>query len=541
MTADSTDFAGSVIADRFEVVRVIGRGGNGAVCEVVDRTTGRSAALKMIVGEDADLAARLEREGIALGMLGHPHVVALVDAGRTAEGTPYLATELVRGSSLRDVLDHGAIPPRRALGIAQQLLEALVHVHGAGMIHRDIKPDNIMLAEHGQPDRADVKLLDFGVAKVIDPDNDALGSEKLTRAGLEVLGSPPYIAPETAIGEPIDARTDLYSVGIVLFEMIAGRTPFHDDDRTTLLRKHVTDPVPPLHVAAPDDVPAAALEAIVARALAKLPDQRFPSAMDMHAAVARALHAPEPQIASTRPPVATRARQLARRARHVARELVVLSRRYPRSVAAIATAVVVLVLVIAIASRHSPTASGPSSPAPAAPAEPAAAARRWVEQADSDRARHRYGRAIAGYERAVAADRTLASDAKLRTAVAQIARDGDAVAAAVGLELLATRLDPPDHKTIAELAATGRLLDVRQRAFAIAERDGFSQSIDQLASWTLDLKQQTTCDDRRETIAKLRDLGDARAVDVLQRARTLYPCVAKDAAAAIAQLQPAKK
>ena len=110
----------------------------------------------------------------------------------------------------------------------------------------------------------------------------------------------------------------------------------------------------------------------------------------------------------------------------------------------------------------------------------------------------------------------------------------------IALEVLATRLDPPEQKTIVEQASTGRLPEVRRRAFAIAERDGFAQSIDRLGSWTLDLKQQATCEERRETIAKLRDLGDARAVEALQRARTQYPCVAKDAAAAIAQLDPAK-
>src|SRR5207253_5567417 len=152
------------------------------------------------------------------------------------------------------------------------------------IIHRDIKPDNIMLVER-EPGRDFIKLIDFGIAKVIDPNSGVLGLEKLTRAGFEVLGSPPYIAPETAIGEPIDARTDLYGVGIVMFEMLAGRVPFHHADRTTLLRKHVTDPVPPLYVESPDGTPTPELEAIVVRALAKVADQRFPSAMAMHAAL----------------------------------------------------------------------------------------------------------------------------------------------------------------------------------------------------------------------------------------------------------------
>src|SRR5262245_46884335 len=117
---------------------MIGRGSNGAVCEVLDRSSGVRAALKLLVGEDAELAARLEREGKALAMLAHPNIVAFVDSGHLADGTPYIATELIRGVSLRDLLDAGAVAPRRALAIVRQLLEALDHAHGAGMVHRDI-------------------------------------------------------------------------------------------------------------------------------------------------------------------------------------------------------------------------------------------------------------------------------------------------------------------------------------------------------------------------------------------------------------------
>jgi len=511
-------------------VRVIGRGSNGAVCEVLDRSTGLPAALKIVVGEDADLAARLEREGKALAMLAHPNIVALVDSGRNQDGMPYVATELIRGVSLRDVLDAGALAPRRALAITRQLLEALDHANGAGMIHRDIKPENIMLADGGPPGRDYVKLLDFGVAKVIDPTSEALGNEKLTRAGFEVFGSPPYIAPETAIGDRTDARTDLYSVGIVLFEMLAGEVPFQDDNPAALLRKHVTSPVPALRVVVPDGTPTAELEAIVVRALAKEPHQRFTSAMAMHDAVEKVA---QPHSAASPTPSATR---VGEHARHVVRELVAIARKHPRRFAALATAVVVALLIVVIATRRSSVERTPSPVATAKPA-PATTARQWVEQAESEIARRRYGRAIAAYERALATDRTLAADATLRTAVSQIAGGDDAIAAVIALEVLATRVTPPDQRTIVQQASNGRLPEVRRRAFAIAERDGFAESIDRFASWTLDLKQQATCEERREAITKLRDLGDPRVIEALQRARAQYACVAKDAAAAIEHIQ----
>jgi hypothetical protein len=527
---------GSVIADRFEVVRVIGRGGNGAVCEVVDRTTGLPAALKVVTAEDADLAGRLDREGKALAMLAHPNIVALVDVGRGNDGTPHVATELLRGVSLRDVLDAGALAPRRALAITRQLLEALDHVHAAGMIHRDIKPENIMLVEGGPPGRDYVKLLDFGIAKVIDPNSALLGDDKLTRAGFEVLGSPPYIAPETAVGEPIDARTDLYSVGIVLFEMLAGRVPFHDDDRTTLLRKHVTDPVPPLGIAAPDGTPTAELEVIVIRALAKVPDQRFPTAMAMHAALDNVTRSVDSRADRGTSAVG---RRLWDRAQHRARQLVGLAGRHPARFAAVVTGLVLVFLILLITCHGSSSTEG-SHPAVAAPATNSTElARHWLGLAATELAGRRYSRAMNAYEQALVADRTLARDSKVRAAVTQIASDGDAVAGVIALEALATRLDPPDRKTIIDQASKGRVPEVRRRAFAIAERDGFAQSIDRFASWTLDLKQPATCDERRETITKLRDLGDPRAIETLQHARAQYACVAADAAAAIAQLQTA--
>jgi len=551
---------GEVIEDRFEIVRLIGSGGGGAVFEVMDRQTEQPAALKMLVAEDKDLAARLVREGKALSLVAHPNLVALVDAGETADGTPYVVTELVNGRSLREVLDTETIPPRRALAIVRQLLEALDHVHAAGMIHRDIKPENIMLADGGQPGRDYVRLLDFGAAKIVDPSN--IGEGKLTRAGLEVFGSPPYIAPETAIGEPIDGRTDLYSVGVVLYELLAGRVPFEHEDTTTLLRMHVTDPPPPLHAAAPDREILPELERVVQKALAKVPDQRYATALDMHAAVENAAHVletapPRPQVqrAASRPslPPAPARPGLGRRARELASGFGAAMLRHPRT-AAIAGVALVLVVVLVVVLRGSSTAApvavkggsgsaiaaaagGSAAGAAALAAHPtdAAGAKALVAAADAVLAKRDYTAAVSAYERALAADRALGGDANLRVHLAQIGAKGDAVSATVALEL-ESHLEPPDAKTIAWLAATAKQPAVRHRAYAIAERDGFAGTIDRLASWTLDLRQPASCDDRKETIAKLVTLGDKRAIDALQKAST-QACIAKEATAAVETLQ----
>jgi serine/threonine-protein kinase len=281
MDRDPKHLVGTVVADRYRLVDVLGGGGGGLVYQAQDESSGKLAALKMLAAPDAILAGRLEREAMALSQLAHPNIVAFVGAGHLADNTPYLVTEFIRGTSVRDALAFDVFEPRRALAIVGQILDALAHTHNAGMIHRDIKPENLMFIDGGDPLRPTeelIKLIDFGVAKVLDLNSKILGARKLTRARLELVGSPEYVAPESAIGEPLDARTDIYSVGIVLFEMLSGRVPFRHDKTSTLLRMHVTEPVPRLAV--PPE-----LEQIVRTALAKEPDERFASADAMHAAV----------------------------------------------------------------------------------------------------------------------------------------------------------------------------------------------------------------------------------------------------------------
>jgi serine/threonine-protein kinase len=283
---------GQVIDGRYRVTAVVGAGGVGAVYEAVHLATGRSLALKTLLpgkARAADAVARFEREARAQSLLDHPNIVEVLALGMLDDGTLYLVMELVRGEPLRALVDRGPLGPRRALVIARQVLEALAYAHARGFVHRDLKPDNVMIARVGDPGREweQVKLVDFGLVKVIGDAADEVGAGKLTQTGV-VFGTPAYMSPEQALGRPVDGRTDLYALGIVLFEMLVGRPPFPDGDPMTLMRLHISQAPPRLA----DAVPGAAatwatpaLEALVARALAKRPDDRFAGATAMIAAL----------------------------------------------------------------------------------------------------------------------------------------------------------------------------------------------------------------------------------------------------------------
>jgi eukaryotic-like serine/threonine-protein kinase len=262
---------------RYRVGALIARGGVGAVYEVVDVDTGAERAMKMLLGGSGADAARFAREASATRWLSHPNVVEVIDL--VAEGDAlYLVMERLRGASLAEILERdGALEPRRALAITRQALGALGHAHARGVIHRDIKPANLMLEADDQ-----VKLLDFGLVKLVGAAADELGDVRLTQIGA-VFGTPAYLSPEQAAGLPVDPRTDLYSLGVVLFEMLTGRPPYTSPDRVTLVRMHAAAPIPPLAPGRPWCTPA--LEGLVTRALAKDRDARFGDAIAMLAAL----------------------------------------------------------------------------------------------------------------------------------------------------------------------------------------------------------------------------------------------------------------
>ncbi|MCC7043095.1 MAG: protein kinase [Acidobacteria bacterium] len=272
---------GQTLDGKYRLDSRLGAGGMGAIYKATHLMLDKQVAVKLIKPElvtSPDLVRRFQREARAAGNLNHPNIAAAYDLGQTPDGTLYIAMELVNGPSLKDVIrTTGPITVDRAVRIMRQVGSALALAHRHNIIHRDLKPHNIMLATDGRHEVA--KLLDFGIAKTFD---DA--STQLTATGF-VLGTPQYMSPEQAAGRPIDGRSDLYSLGIILYEMLIGEVPFNDPSTPAVLVKHLTEvPAPPSR-RRPDVAVSPELEAIALRLLAKDPADRFQSADDFLSAL----------------------------------------------------------------------------------------------------------------------------------------------------------------------------------------------------------------------------------------------------------------
>jgi tetratricopeptide (TPR) repeat protein len=269
--------AGAVLGGKFELLRMLGRGGMGTVMEARHLVTGRTVAVKLLspgTGGGAALRQRLLQEAMACGSIKHPNVVDVHDAGEF-EGTPYLAMELLRGQSLADRLDGGGkLPVSLALEFLLQALAGLEAAHAAGIVHRDLKPDNIFVVEGTEGPT--IKLLDFGISKL------SRDHQPDTKTGA-LLGTPRYMSPEQIYApSTVDERTDVYSLGIVLYEMLCGTPPFVAESYPTLLMKILNDPVPGLS----EDCSAGSevVEDLINRAIARDRSERFASAREFAAA-----------------------------------------------------------------------------------------------------------------------------------------------------------------------------------------------------------------------------------------------------------------
>ncbi|MFW5921212.1 MAG: serine/threonine-protein kinase [Polyangiales bacterium] len=277
---------GRLIDGRYRIDEVLDRGGVAIVYRAEHEELSRAVAVKLLqeeLGEhEEELRGRFEREARALAALQHPHVVHLIDYGVT-ENHPYLVMELLQGRSLQTLLlDRETLTPQRAFAITRQVLQALAHAHDEGLLHRDLKPGNVFLQELAAGEEH-VKLLDFGFAKFFEGDTSRDGP-LLTRTGI-AFGTPPYMAPEQATGGAMDARVDLYSAAVLLYEMLCGRRPF-EGTAPEILRAKLSEKPPPLGTFVSGDRRVRPeLEALLSRALAWRKEERFSSAGEMIAAL----------------------------------------------------------------------------------------------------------------------------------------------------------------------------------------------------------------------------------------------------------------
>ena len=283
----------TMVDGRYRALKRLGSGGMAEVWCAEDEVLGRRVALKLLGSRfagDLEFRERFRREAQAAAGLTHPNIVGIFDRSEW-EGTPYIAMELVDGQTLKELVQQrGPLPPNIAVGLTEQILGALGYAHKRGIVHRDVKPQNVILDPEGQ-----AKVADFGIARAVNNASD------MTQTGA-IVGTVQYLSPEQANGDPVDARSDLYSAGIVLYELLTGHPPFDGEAPVSIALKHLNErPVPPGQML-PGIPPA--LEAVVMRSLEKDPNRRYQSAEEFIAALEQARRQPTRPIVVEQAPVA---------------------------------------------------------------------------------------------------------------------------------------------------------------------------------------------------------------------------------------------
>jgi serine/threonine-protein kinase len=295
---------GQVLADRYEVEELVGTGGMSSVYRAHDKLLDRKVALKVMhlqFGEDPEYVERFRREARSVASLSHPNVVTVIDRGEH-EGRQFIVFEYIEGENLKQLIQRrGPAPVVTSLELARQIAQALSFAHQQGLVHRDVKPQNVLLNGNGT-----AKVTDFGIARSLDVQHG------VTQTGT-VLGTSDYIAPEQAQGQTVDEQTDVYSLGVVMYELLTGEVPFPGESFVAVAMRHINEPPPPLRDKRPDVPPR--VEAMVQRAMAKSPRDRFASMAELCAeidACLAELHGGETHVTGT-PAVPLQRRRAQRR------------------------------------------------------------------------------------------------------------------------------------------------------------------------------------------------------------------------------------
>jgi serine/threonine protein kinase/tetratricopeptide (TPR) repeat protein len=283
---------GTLLADRYRVERLLSKGGMGAVFEATQLGLDRAVAVKMLLptlSRDEKVQERFRREARSVAALRHPNIIQIYDYGISEHG-PYIVMEFARGQNLRQTLRNGPMEIETAVGLMEQICSAIASAHSAGIIHRDLKPDNIIVETHADGS-AHAKVLDFGIAKMreVHSEEADTGLDNLT--GANIIGSPAYMSPEQSLGLELDARSDVYALGILLYEMLTGATPFGKAPAGAMLLRQINTPPQPVSQKRAEIPPA--LESVVMKALAKDRNFRYSSAMEFARALRFALQDPE--------------------------------------------------------------------------------------------------------------------------------------------------------------------------------------------------------------------------------------------------------
>jgi cytochrome c-type biogenesis protein CcmH/NrfG len=543
-TATSDPLVGALIAERYRLLGRIGEGGMGMVYRAEHILMKKVVALKLLhteLGNVDDAPRRFEREAQSASRLNHPNIIGVTDFGRSATGQLFLVMEFVPGVALVDLLEQGPVPHLRAVQITRQILEGLEHAHAQGVIHRDLKPANIMLATYPDGRQGEVvKILDFGIAKL---SQSSEGDLPLTQ-GAMVFGTPSYMSPEQATAQEADARSDIYSCGVMLFEMLTGRKPFIADDLVKVMAMQVTSAPPRLATVAPQIQIPPGLEAVVMRALEKDRARRFPSAAEFRQALEQVKTDTVRVLVGRVPALWGRGVALVRREFS---RLPWKVRRWVRP-GLLGGLVVLLAVIPFLCSRPPPTAPAAAPPKPK-PVEPALQAPiKRIEEAmakgqlsearlllmqqisgnpANGRMRYLLGNldfaeknpaaGLEAYEEALKLDPGLRADAALLLNVRNLLNDRKLARPA--LSLLTDRIGRPAGATLAEVATEDRRPEFRQAARDACRQVGCADGVDLVKSYTLDLQQGKTCEAKRAAVQGLGATRDPRAIETLKKAR----------------------